>query len=47
MLDINPKGIVARGPWPDVEEGYESDWGKLRPGRMDMPEVLEYEKKLG
>ena len=46
MLDINPKGIVAKGPWPNVEEGYDLDWSKMQPGSIDMPEVLEYEKKL-
>ncbi len=45
-LDINPKQITAWGPWPDVEKGVEKDWGKMKAGRMEMPEVLEYEKKL-
>jgi putative glutathione S-transferase len=44
--DINPKLITPVGPWPHVEEGYERDWSKLRVGEIDMPEVLEWEKKL-
>ena len=44
--DINPRGITPLGPWPDIEKGYEKDWGKLEPGSIDMPEVLEAEKKL-
>lgn len=34
------------GPYPDIEEGYESDWSKLSPGSIDMPAVLEAERKL-
>lgn len=45
-LDINPKMITPVGPWPSVEEGVESDWGKLKVGWIDMPEVLEREKEL-
>lgn len=44
--DINPKGITPVGPWPDIDEGVEREWGKLRVGEIDMPEVLEYEKGL-
>lgn len=44
--DINPKAITPVGPWPHIEKGVESDWSKLEPGSIDMPEVLEYEKKL-
>lgn len=44
--DINPRAITPVGPWPHVEEGYEADWGKVRAGRIDMPEVVEYEKKF-
>ena len=47
MLDINPKAITPVGPWPNVEEGYESNWNKLQPGGVDMPEVVELEKTLG
>ncbi|EMC94111.1 hypothetical protein BAUCODRAFT_75408 [Baudoinia panamericana UAMH 10762] len=45
--DVNPKAITPMGPWPNVEKGYESDWSKLKAGRIDMPEVLEWEKKMG
>lgn len=45
--DINPKSITPVGPWPNVEKGYQSDWSKLQPGGIDMPEVLEAEKKMG
>ena len=45
--DINPKFITPLGPWPGIEKGYEKDFSKLPPGEIDMPEVLEYEKKLG
>lgn len=45
--DINPAAITPVGPWPHIEEGYESDWSKLKVGAISMPEVLEYEKTLG
>nr|OQO30897.1 hypothetical protein B0A51_03180 [Rachicladosporium sp. CCFEE 5018] len=44
--DINPKAITPLGPWPHVEERYESDWSKLKVGECKMPEVLEYEKTV-
>ena len=44
--DINPKDITPVGPWPHIEEGYDEDWSKIEVGSIDMPEVLEYEKKL-
>ncbi|RMY42207.1 hypothetical protein D0866_00083 [Hortaea werneckii] len=44
--DVNPKAITPLGPYPDIEGHYESDWSKLKPGRIDMPEVVEWEKKL-
>ena len=34
------------GPWPDVEDGYESDLSKVRIGGVNMPEVVELEKQL-
>ncbi|EME45363.1 hypothetical protein DOTSEDRAFT_127526 [Dothistroma septosporum NZE10] len=43
---INPKGITPVGPWPHIQEGYEEDWGKLGVGKIEMPEVVDYEKKL-
>lgn len=43
---INPLAITPVGPWPVVEEGYERDWGKIQPGSVGMPEVLEREKGL-
>lgn len=45
-VDINPKMITPVGPWPSVEGGYVEDWSKLKAGRVDMPEVLEWEKRL-
>jgi putative glutathione S-transferase len=44
--DINPKHITPMGPWPDVEEGFERDFSKLRVGAVRLPAVLEYEKQL-
>lgn len=44
--DINPLAITPVGPWRSVEEGYERDWGRLRVGEIDMPEVLEREGEL-
>ena len=44
--DINPKAITPWGPWPHIEDGYESDWSKIQPGGIDEPHVLEAEKKL-
>jgi hypothetical protein len=34
------------GPWPDVEDGFEHDFAKLRAGEVRLPAVLEYEKQL-
>ncbi|KAK1041015.1 hypothetical protein LTS16_009942 [Friedmanniomyces endolithicus] len=45
--DINPKSITPMGPWPDVEEGFEKDWSRIRAGSINMPEVLEAEKRFG
>lgn len=44
--DINPKAITPRGPWPDVEEGWERDLKQVRIGGLTMPEVVELESKL-
>ncbi|TKA22768.1 hypothetical protein B0A50_07870 [Salinomyces thailandicus] len=44
--DVNPKAITPVGPYPDIEKGYEVDWSKLKPGRIEMPEVTEWEKRL-
>lgn len=44
--DINPLGITPMGPWPDVEEGWEEDAGRLPVGGVKMPRVLELEAKL-
>lgn len=44
--DINPRAITPVGPWPDVEKGNVEDWSSLKPGSIDMPQVLEYEKTL-
>ncbi|KAG8166187.1 hypothetical protein KVR01_004739 [Diaporthe batatas] len=44
--DINPRAITPLGPWPEVEEGYESDLSKVPTGGVKMPLVLELEKKL-
>ncbi|WPH05094.1 hypothetical protein R9X50_00799500 [Acrodontium crateriforme] len=43
---VNPLAITPVGPWPSIEKGYEADFSKLVPGEIDMPEVLEYEKKI-
>ena len=34
------------GPYPEVEEGYENDWSKLRAGEVKHPLVVEAESKL-
>ncbi|KAF1941381.1 hypothetical protein EJ02DRAFT_404625 [Clathrospora elynae] len=44
--DINPLSITPLGPYPDVEEGYESDWSKLKPGKVAHPSVVEAQRKL-
>ncbi|KAF2714422.1 glutathione S-transferas-like protein [Pleomassaria siparia CBS 279.74] len=44
--DINPLAITPLGPFPDVEDGYEEDWSKLRVGEVKNPAVLEAQKKL-
>ncbi|KAI6352495.1 hypothetical protein MCOR25_009408 [Pyricularia grisea] len=43
---INPLAITPMGPWPEVEEGYESDLSKIRVGSVRMPKVLELEENL-
>ena len=43
---VNPKGITPVGPWPHIQEGYEEDWSRLKPGRIGMEEVVEWERKL-
>ncbi|OCL11497.1 glutathione S-transferase, partial [Glonium stellatum] len=44
--DINPRGITPMGPYPDIEEGVETDFSKLSVGGVKMPAVLEYQKTL-
>ncbi|KAK4939869.1 hypothetical protein LTR10_019937 [Elasticomyces elasticus] len=44
--DINPKAITPRGPYPDIEHGYEPDLAKVRIGGVSMPEVVELERQL-
>lgn len=46
-VDINPKSITPLGPWPDIDQGYESDWSKLSAGSIRKQEVLDWEIKLG
>lgn len=41
--DVNPKAITPRGPYPDIEEGYEPDLSKVRVAGVSMPEVVELE----
>ncbi|KAF1361589.1 hypothetical protein EJ07DRAFT_110667 [Lizonia empirigonia] len=44
--DINPLSITPMGPYPDVEDGHESDWSKLKPGEVKHPLVVEAGSKL-
>ncbi|KIV94518.1 hypothetical protein PV10_02278 [Exophiala mesophila] len=44
--DINPRAITPRGPWPDIESGYESNLKQVRIGGVLMPEVIELEASL-
>lgn len=44
--DINPKAITPTGPYPDIEQGAELDYGKVRVGGVSMPEVLALEERL-
>lgn len=44
--DINPKAITPMGPFPDMEEGVEKDFSKLRVGAVKLDAVLKYQKKL-
>ncbi len=46
MTQINPLPIIPLGPYPDVQEGYESDWNQLTPGEVKHPRVLEAQSKL-
>lgn len=39
--DINPLAITPLGPYPEVEEGYEEDWSKVRVGQVSHPRVLK------
>lgn len=34
------------GPYPDIEEGVELDFAKLKLGSIDMASVLAHEAKL-
>lgn len=43
---VNPKGITPRGPFPDVEQGYEPDFSKVSIGGIEMEEVVRQEKDL-
>ncbi|KAK7747097.1 hypothetical protein SLS62_009253 [Diatrype stigma] len=43
---INPLAITPMGPYPDIEEGVNLDFGKIRPGAVTHPAVLEYQKTL-
>ncbi|EME83833.1 uncharacterized protein MYCFIDRAFT_44255 [Pseudocercospora fijiensis CIRAD86] len=45
--DINPRGITPLGPWPDIDRGFERDWGMVGVGGIEMEEVLEFEERLG
>ncbi|KAJ5794027.1 hypothetical protein N7457_000626 [Penicillium paradoxum] len=44
--DINPKAITPMGPFPDIEEGVERDWGNLTIGCVKHPAVLAYEATI-
>ncbi|KAJ4992270.1 glutathione S-transferase Gst3 [Stagonosporopsis vannaccii] len=44
--DINPLAITPLGPYPEVEEGYQVDWSKLKPGEVKHPLVVEAGSKL-
>lgn len=44
--DNNPHTITPMGPYPDVEEAVETDFSKVRVGRVKMTAVLEYQKTL-
>ncbi|KAH7115840.1 glutathione S-transferase [Dendryphion nanum] len=46
QVDINPLTITPLGPFPNVEEGYEEDWSKVRIGTVQHPAVLEAQGKL-
>ena len=38
--DINPKYITSMSPFPDIEEGLEPDFRKLKAGGVKMEAVL-------
>lgn len=44
--DINPKAITPTGPYPNIEEGFEPDFTKVRVGGVSMPAVVELENQL-
>lgn len=44
--DINPRAITPRGPWPEVEKGFEKDWSKIEVSGVQMPEIVELQAKL-
>lgn len=43
---INPLAITPLGPFPYMEEGVDLDFGKLKPGVIRHPAVLERQKEL-
>lgn len=44
--DINPKAITPMGPFPNIEEGVESNWDNLKIGQVKHPAVLAYEATI-
>lgn len=42
---VNPKAITPKGPYPDIEQGVQADFTKLKPGGVKMAEVVAWESE--
>jgi putative glutathione S-transferase len=43
---VNPLAITPMGPFPDMEEGVDLDYAKLKPGAVLHPAVVQRQKEL-
>ncbi|KAF4968853.1 hypothetical protein FZEAL_10337 [Fusarium zealandicum] len=43
---INPLAITPLGPFPEIEEGVDLDFSKLKPGSVRHPAVLQRQREL-
>jgi hypothetical protein len=46
MEDLNKYAIVPKGPFPDIQEGAEQDFSKLKPGGVMIEAIERYASTL-